>query len=588
MIFHDYPYTNFHDLNLDWILKMMKQLDQEMDDFIAVNQITWAGEWSGSKAYPRWAIVQDTSGNGYISIQPVPEYVTLDNTDYWMKVADYDTLYQAFGDRITALESTVVDLQDQIDAFDVELAFTTPEENGAAGDGVTDDRAAIQAAIDTGKPVLFKKGAVYAFSLENGRGFTLPSGASLNLNGATLKLIPAGYTSYSLIYMENAAQVEIFGGVLYGDKEVNTSSNEWCYGIFGRGCDSVFIHDMTVRYCSGDGIEFGDVICRNIHIDNVICDRNGRNGLSITNADGVFISNSIFSNTSGHNPQEGIDLEANTSADSLKNIHVENCAMIGNVHAGINVLSYADDDSIFISNCKVDCSIMTNASGSRSTIQVSHCSVNAYEWTSYGADWSYGVGAGLYVACAQNSRVSYDDIMVDCSNDPDYLIVYAEGTIIPERYNITMKNIQAINGTLDRWILNRGGAVHNCFVEIFSKGIVPASGSGNFCTLISGDSNYHVEIHARYEFTQTSGGTLAAFADEMIATVSAGGNISFLYQPPGSAFRLYNQGSNEFGCVGQTFIGPDGTESSRVTIAPGSGKAFTPDPVTGKYSYVNI
>lgn len=131
MIFHDYPYTNFHELNLDWILKMMKQLDQEMDDFIAFNQITFSGEWDPGKAYTKWSIVQDSDGNGYISIKAVPANVPLDNTEYWQPVAAYSALYAAFNDRITALEN---------------VHIVSPMAFGAVGDGVADDSAAVSAA----------------------------------------------------------------------------------------------------------------------------------------------------------------------------------------------------------------------------------------------------------------------------------------------------------------------------------------------------------------------------------------------------------------------------------------------------------
>ena len=587
MLFHDYPYTNFHDLNLDWILRKMRELDKETDDFIAVNQITWAGVWDGSKPYPRWAIVQDNIGNGYLSIQPVPENVTLDNTDYWIKVADYDTLYQAFGDRITALENTVADLQDQIDDIDLELAFTTPEEHGAAGDGVTDDRAAIQEAIDSGKPVLFKKGAVYAISLDpvTFRGLMIPSGTVLDLNGATIKLIPAGYTSYTMLYMENASQVEIFGGVIYGDKEVNTTSNEWCYGIFGRGCSNIYIHDLTVKYSSGDGIEFGDVICKNIHIDSVMCDRNGRNGISITNADGVFISNSIFSNTSGHDPQEGIDIEANNASGTLKDIHISNCSCTGNVHAGINITSLADSDSIFVDGCNLDCAIMATVRGQNSAVHVSHCTVRAYQFIDYGVSWAYGVGSGIVAGCADGSSLTFDDITVDCNDHPAALITYAEGVTIPGRYNIKLKNIHAINGEVDRWILNRGNATHNCEVEIYKGNTEPVSASNDFVTILSGETGYKIRIAGYYEFSQASGGVLPAYGDVMVATSSSGGNVSLMYQPCGYPIRIFNKGANEFGIVGGTFFDSTGVSTQSIVLAANMGVEILYSAESNYFSY---
>ena len=36
-VFENFPYTNFHDLNLDWILNKVKELDEKVNgDFVAV------------------------------------------------------------------------------------------------------------------------------------------------------------------------------------------------------------------------------------------------------------------------------------------------------------------------------------------------------------------------------------------------------------------------------------------------------------------------------------------------------------------------------------------------------------------------
>lgn len=95
-----YPYTDFHELNLDWILSTIKDVEKEVDDFTVFNTITWAGEWSAAKSYVKWAIVQDSDGNGYISTQAVPVNVPLTNENYWTKIANYDVLYHAFNQRI--------------------------------------------------------------------------------------------------------------------------------------------------------------------------------------------------------------------------------------------------------------------------------------------------------------------------------------------------------------------------------------------------------------------------------------------------------------------------------------------------------
>lgn len=102
--FDKYPYTDFHELNLDWILNKVKEANKKVDDFTVFNTLTWAGEWDASKSYVKWSIVQDRDGNGYLSIQPVSANVSLSNDDYWAKIANYQAVYSAFNSRLNNLE----------------------------------------------------------------------------------------------------------------------------------------------------------------------------------------------------------------------------------------------------------------------------------------------------------------------------------------------------------------------------------------------------------------------------------------------------------------------------------------------------
>lgn len=106
--FHDYPYTDFHEINLDWILRQIMKLHHDWSEFKAVNEITNAGAWDITKQYQAWTIVSDNNA-GYISLKPVPAGVAIDNTEYWGLIADYDILITDLTDRIIALENTVGD-----------------------------------------------------------------------------------------------------------------------------------------------------------------------------------------------------------------------------------------------------------------------------------------------------------------------------------------------------------------------------------------------------------------------------------------------------------------------------------------------
>ena len=86
-----FPYTNFHDLNLDWILNELKTLDKTISDFVAINALKYADpiQWNITTQYEKNTIVIDPlTGTAYISVQPVPSGVALTNTDYWTVVFD--------------------------------------------------------------------------------------------------------------------------------------------------------------------------------------------------------------------------------------------------------------------------------------------------------------------------------------------------------------------------------------------------------------------------------------------------------------------------------------------------------------------
>ena len=90
-LFDQFPYTNFHELNLMWILEALKEIQTTTEQFVAINSLKYANpiQWNIVKQYEKNTIVIDPlTGTAYISVQPVPVGVQLFNTDYWTKVFD--------------------------------------------------------------------------------------------------------------------------------------------------------------------------------------------------------------------------------------------------------------------------------------------------------------------------------------------------------------------------------------------------------------------------------------------------------------------------------------------------------------------
>lgn len=101
-----WPYTNFHELNLDWILETLKKQDAAIADFISLNSITYADplQWDITRQYPKNQVVLDTNGDGYLSVQPAPVGVEIDNTDYWTKIGNFSELWSTVKLAITAAD----------------------------------------------------------------------------------------------------------------------------------------------------------------------------------------------------------------------------------------------------------------------------------------------------------------------------------------------------------------------------------------------------------------------------------------------------------------------------------------------------
>lgn len=101
-----YPFTNLHELNLDWFVHIVKQLETELSQFVALNTIKYADpfQWNITSQYAQNTLVIDPQdGTAYLSVQPVPQGVQITNTEYWAPVFTLQNFTDALKTAITTL-----------------------------------------------------------------------------------------------------------------------------------------------------------------------------------------------------------------------------------------------------------------------------------------------------------------------------------------------------------------------------------------------------------------------------------------------------------------------------------------------------
>lgn len=140
---NQFPYSDVHEMNLDWIIKEIKNLAFKMQDFEAANTVSYEGIWNITNQYQKWSVVLDQQ-TGYLMIAKriVPAGIAITNTDYWILVSpfkidiDFDRdSYNAIANRTVTRKFENVDnningLDTRITAAELDIAAeVTAREN---------------------------------------------------------------------------------------------------------------------------------------------------------------------------------------------------------------------------------------------------------------------------------------------------------------------------------------------------------------------------------------------------------------------------------------------------------------------------
>ena len=106
-----WPWTNLHELNLDWIIQSIKGLETRLANFVSLNSLKYADpfQWNITSQYAQNTLVVDPeTGSAYLSLQPVPPGVHIENTEYWTPVFTLENFTDA-------LKKAISDFPQQVD-----------------------------------------------------------------------------------------------------------------------------------------------------------------------------------------------------------------------------------------------------------------------------------------------------------------------------------------------------------------------------------------------------------------------------------------------------------------------------------------
>jgi parallel beta-helix repeat protein len=429
---------------------------------------------------------------------------------------------------------------------------------GAVGDGVTDDTAAIQAALDSGAGAVYVPKGIYVTT-----GLTVTSPVKLYGEG-TIKKISVS-NSAAIMITSNDVWIDgvKFAGAGAGSPISSTNSFDNAIQVDGVSTPTqlsrLTFTNLTIDGFAGFGIRVD--YARNVSVDNNAIQYCGYAGCLFDSVADSTITNNKITEISGTGPDSyGISL----SRDPTKS--VSNAARTVNVTVANNVIASVTDwvgidchaalKCVIISNEIYNCKYGVNLQYDDDTapfrqpceeIIVSNNVIVGLGTSSIANSRSGIICIGLQSAGLINNKIHIvNNIIRDSGffNDPFGAIHFRDTKNAVIENNTLVKNVR-VGISLDAYVTdsvvrnnNINGSIAgsaSAYYLYFDDSVGQANNliESNRCYNDTGDSNYN----PRYGIVYRTGGTANTFSGNRIRNMSAS---DFIFKIGGSA-NVWNE-----------------------------------------------
>lgn len=257
-----------------------------------------------------------------------------------------------------------------------ELAnYVSVTDFGAVPDDGNDDTEAFSsafAALESGQYEGFDTVYVPAgtYHINPKYGIVMKSRTKLYMEDDTVLQAIQCSSSENQVIGVYVSDVEISGGTIIGELRAAAKSGEGGMGIRVQNANNVYIHDVSIKECRGDGILLGGngTGSKNIIIESCKISDTSRNGLGIVSAHNIYVESCQITGAGslyGTAPKSCILIEKNSTDNVctdivIKNSYIDNkavCSSDSNAYAfGSAWVNYPDSpviqgDRLTAENC---------------------------------------------------------------------------------------------------------------------------------------------------------------------------------------------------------------------------------------------